>query len=253
MPRYPRLHLDWGWRGARNAADRGSIVVIVDVLRFSSAVAAATSRGATIYPCAFEGDAQEIAKRHGAEVASRSWSGTARYSLSPRSYHKAEAGVRVVLPSLNGAECSVRTKGASLVIAGALVNAPSVAAFIAEMLAETTDHVTVVACGERWPQPNEDGALRFAIEDFIGAGAILHELPGEYLSAEAQAAAAAYKGNKSRIGALLRDCASGRELVDKGLEQDVRDCAQIGAYAVVPILSEGAYRAAVIDDHPSLR
>jgi 2-phosphosulfolactate phosphatase len=73
-------------------------------------------------------------------------------------------------------------------------------------------------------------------------------MPGEYLSAEAQSAAAAYEGNQSRIGALLRNCFSGRELIDKGFEQDVRDCAQIDAYDVVPILNDGAYRADVIDD-----
>ena len=37
--------------------------------------------------------------------------------------------------------------------------------------------VTILACGERWKQPNEDGELRFAIEDYLGAGAILSALP----------------------------------------------------------------------------
>jgi S1-C subfamily serine protease len=38
--------MDWGWRGAREAAGRSDIVVIVDVLRFSSAVTAAVARAA---------------------------------------------------------------------------------------------------------------------------------------------------------------------------------------------------------------
>jgi phosphosulfolactate phosphohydrolase-like enzyme len=39
--------------------------------------------------------------------------------------------------------------------------------------------VTVIACGERWNIPSEDGELRMALEDYLGAGAILSYLPYE--------------------------------------------------------------------------
>jgi hypothetical protein len=72
-------------------------------------------------------------------------------------------------------------------LVGALVNAWAVAEAVARIVADADRHsegaggrplsVTVLACGERWKQPNEDGELRFAIEDYLGAGAILAALP----------------------------------------------------------------------------
>jgi 2-phosphosulfolactate phosphatase len=54
-------------------------------------------------------------------------------------------------------------------LVGALLNARAVAAAVARLLAETDLSVTVLACGERWKEPNEDGELRFAIEDYLEA------------------------------------------------------------------------------------
>ncbi|MBS4192756.1 hypothetical protein KHA94_21735 [Bacillus sp. FJAT-49705] len=42
--------VEWGIRGARNAAERGDIIIIVDVLSFSSTVISAVNYGAIIYP-----------------------------------------------------------------------------------------------------------------------------------------------------------------------------------------------------------
>ncbi len=59
---------------------------------------------------------------------------------------------------------------------GALVNAAAVGRAVSSILARTEAAVTVVACGERWPAPTDDGELRVAIEDYLGAGAILWRL-----------------------------------------------------------------------------
>src|SRR5438105_9498405 len=89
-----RCRLDWGYRGARAAAARGDILVVVDVLRFSSAVATAVHHGVFIYPCAWGEDTEEFAHRIGGEAAQkqRVGSSSTRYSLSPRSYLDARPG-----------------------------------------------------------------------------------------------------------------------------------------------------------------
>ena len=46
----PTAHLEWGVSGAKRAAERGDVVVVVDVLRFTSTVVAAVAAGATVYP-----------------------------------------------------------------------------------------------------------------------------------------------------------------------------------------------------------
>jgi 2-phosphosulfolactate phosphatase len=94
---------------------------------------------------------------------------------------------------------------------------------------------TVIACGERWPEPGEDGALRVAIEDYLGAGAILSYLAVDK-SPEAQVCEGAFRGAQGRLTELLHDSISGRELRQKGWDADVEHAAQLNVYDVVPVM-----------------
>jgi 2-phosphosulfolactate phosphatase len=237
-----RCRLEWGWRGAREAAARGDIVVIVDVLRFSSAVATAAQVGATVYPCDMYGDVEALARRHGAIAAGRSRDArqSGGFSLSPATFVDAAAGTKVVLASLNGAMCSLRAGEAPHAFAGSLLNASAVAAEVSRLLDETALDVTIVACGERWRDENEDGALRFAVEDYVGAGAVLAALP-HGRSPEASVCAAAFERSRDDLTRLLSECASGRELRAMGLGEDVMDCARVDVYDAVPVLRAGWY------------
>jgi 2-phosphosulfolactate phosphatase len=236
-----RCRLDWGWRGAADAAARGNIVVIVDVLRFSSMIATAVQFGASVYPCEMQGDVESLAREHRAVAGVRSSAGgPGQFSLSPASFAGATAGTKVVIPSPNGATCSRRASSAPHVFAASFVNAPAVAVEVSRLLDETQLDVTVIACGERWRDEREDGALRFALEDYLGAGAVLSRL-SRPKSPEAAVCAAAFERSHDEIAGLLWDCASGRELRAMGLEQDVADCARIGIYDVVPVLRDGWY------------
>lgn len=234
-----RCRLAWGWQGAADAAARGNITVIVDVLRFSSVVAVAARQDAAVYPCEMEADVAARSAHLGAIPGGRSRGG-ARYSLSPSTFDAAPAGAKVVLPSLNGAMCSIRARPAPYVFATSLLNATSVAAVISRLLEVTALDVTVVACGERWSDGTEDGALRFAVEDFLGAGAVLSRL-STGRSPEAAVCAAAFEASRDDIARLLFDCASGRELRAMGLEQDVRDCSHLDAIDAVPVLRGDRY------------
>ena len=64
-----RCRLDWGHDGTRRATERGDVLVIVDVLSFSTAVATAVHYGGIIYPCAQDEDSAALAQRIGGEVA----------------------------------------------------------------------------------------------------------------------------------------------------------------------------------------
>jgi 2-phosphosulfolactate phosphatase len=69
----------------------------------------------------------------------------------------------------------------------------------------------------------------------IGAGAVIAHLDGES-SPEARAAVAAFRQAEKELPRLLRECASGRELIERGFAADVELAAAPGVSACVPRL-----------------
>ncbi|HEY7092185.1 MAG TPA: 2-phosphosulfolactate phosphatase [Ktedonobacterales bacterium] len=247
----PRVRLAWGRRGAYAAAERGDILVVVDTLRFSTAAATAVHHGALIYPCApDEALYTALAQRVGGEVALHHAAAPTltRFSLSPRSFLAVEPGTRVVLPSPNGSTCSQYGSRAPALFVGALVNAQAVAGAVSHLLNSASHrNVTVLACGERWRTPDEEGALRCALEDYLGAGAILSALPFSQ-TVEAQMCAAAFRAMEDQLDAALWECESGQELRAKGLGEDVRFAAQLNVYDTAPVLRGERLEAFVADE-----
>jgi 2-phosphosulfolactate phosphatase len=226
---------EWGLAGVVQLATAGSLVVIVDVLRFTTAVEACNSRGVAVFPYRWkDAAAQEFANSVGADLVDSSTNSTS--ALSPVALLRQSIRESIVLPSPNGSSCAVVAgETGATVVAACLRNAAAVAEFVAGSSAT----VSVIACGERWP----DGSLRPALEDLLGAGAVLSYLGG-HLSPEASAAVAAWEGAKESIPSIVANCASGRELVERGRLYDLEYAADVGVSTVVPTLTEGAFRRA---------
>jgi 2-phosphosulfolactate phosphatase len=83
--------------------------------------------------------------------------------------------------------------------------------------------------------------LRPSLEDLLGAGAVLASVAGD-LSPEARAAIAAFRDAAHSLPEVLSECASGRELTEKGWAADIGYAAQLNASTTVPVLSNGAFR-----------
>jgi 2-phosphosulfolactate phosphatase len=232
-----RCRLDWGRHGARAAVERQDILVIVDTLSFSTAVVTAVQRGGLVYPCAEDEAPGALAQRISGEVAVRRRDVPARgrFSLSPLTYLHLAPGTRIVLASPNGATCSRYARAVPFLFIGALVNAEAVATVVSHLLDTTNRCVTIIACGERWQPPTVDGALRIALEDYLGAGAILASLRHEH-SPEARVCAGAFTHSRHDIATLLWECGSGRELRAMGFPEDVRHAAQLNSYDAIPVM-----------------
>jgi len=211
----------------------GEVCVVVDVLRFTTAVEAAVSRGVAVYPYRWR-DATAAAFADSVRAVLADGRDPAGPSLSPSSMAGLAPGASVVLPSPNGSTCAVlAAEAGARVAAGCLRNAAAVGAW-----AEGAGGpVTVIACGERWP----DGSLRPSLEDLLGAGAVLASVAGD-LSPEARAAIAAFRDAAHSLPEVLSECASGRELTEKGWAADIGYAAQLNASTTVPVLSNGAFR-----------
>ena len=220
--------LEWGRHGARRSVERGDALVVVDTLSFSTSVVTAVTNGALIYPCADDEDPHAIAAQVGAEVAAHRLEAREKggYSLSPTTMETIPPNTRLVVGSLNGSTCARYARDCDTLIVGALVNAEAVARAVQRL---------VDAGGERWSTPNEDGELRFALEDALGAGAVLSYVRGEK-SPEARLCEAAFRDARDDLERVLLECGSGRELVEKGFGEDVIAAARLNRYAIAPRL-----------------
>lgn len=225
------IRCEWAEQGLAELAPLSDAIIIVDVMSFSTCVSVAIARGATVYPCRTGYDAGiAFARSIGAEHAESR--GTGRYSLSPASLLQIPAGTRLVLPSLNGSTLTLAA-GRRPTFAGCLRNAKSVA----EAAMRCGARVAVIPAGERW---KDDGTLRPALEDLIGAGAIIRHLTG-VLSPEARLAMEAFRSLENDLLSTLGQCASGQELIALGFERDIPIIAEIDVEDCAPLFRHGAY------------
>lgn len=231
--------LEWGVTGAKRASGRSDVVVVVDVLRFTSAVVAAVAAGATVYP--YRGsNPTAFASQHNAELAR----GNSRFSLSPLSFSDC-AGARVVLPSPNGSTVASHAARSCPVIAGALINAGAAGRAAAALARERGSGLTVIACGERpldrWEE-ERSYEFRPAIEDWLGAAAVLAALGEDHeMTAEAVLAVGAFQSAGPMLGSLIANSESGIELAEKGRAEDVEFCSSLDTHDVAPLLVDGAF------------
>ncbi|MDQ1545653.1 MAG: 2-phosphosulfolactate phosphatase [Actinomycetota bacterium] len=151
----------------------------------------------------------------------------------------------IVLVDVLGADTvlpSSLDSGTAVVIAGSLRNGDAVARWALERQADKGDRFTVavVAAGET----RTSGTARFALEDLLGAGAIIDALAAvgiDYCSPEAAAAAAAFTGLRNATGHLIGASVSGRELTAEGNRAAVDFAIAVNSSDDVPVLREFSF------------
>ncbi|MEM6553435.1 MAG: 2-phosphosulfolactate phosphatase [Planctomycetota bacterium] len=216
-----KLSCEWAEHGIDSAPD-DAVIVMIDVLSFTTSVDIGTGRGATVWPYRWKDESAEAyARSHDAILAQRrgvtghaDQPGTG-FSLSPASLLTLRAGTRLVLLSPNGSRLSFQARDTHHhVVAGCLRNAAAVGHYAASL----GRPITVIPAGERWP----DGSLRPALEDWLGAGAVLAAILDAKTtsvaeaSPEATAAIASFRHHQADLAHALLTCRSGQELVDRG-------------------------------------
>jgi len=231
---YADFRCEWGVDGLQALAP-ADVTIIVDVFTFTTCVDVALGAGAAILPYHWDDPtAAQYAARHHAELAGKRRK--ARYSLAPECYADAPAGLRCVLPSPNGAHTTLQASAhSSVVLAACLRNARAVSA-AAQRLGKT---VNVIPCGERWGT----GGLRPALEDALGAGAVLAHMPGKR-SIEADGFVALFERCRADLQRVLAQTSSGRELEGRGHVRDKEYAAALDVSTIVPRFDGIAYGAA---------
>lgn len=228
------IRCEWALEGLHALRDISDVVVIVDVLSFSTAVDVAVSRGATVFPFRWRDEsAIQFAAEQQALLASNRRK-VGEYSLSPVSLCSIPAGSRLVLPSPNGSTLC-QSSGNVPTFTACLRNATAVA----RKVSATGHSIAVIPAGERW----EDGTLRMCLEDLIAAGAVIARLPGQLLP-EAEMAKTVFLHFETRLRETIRSCGSGRELIESGFAEDVEVASECDASSVAPVLVEGRFSTA---------
>jgi 2-phosphosulfolactate phosphatase len=201
-----QVRFEWGVEGlARlNPAD---IVVVVDVLSFSTRVILALEAGQNT---AMDATAHAV--------------------------------------SINGAPlCDAAAPTGATVLLGGLRNAAAVARAVLAVQTErgTRTSVAVIAAGERTGR-DPHAPVRFAVEDQLGAGAIISALTDlgiDHCSPEAAATAESFRALRRASKHLLTSSGSGRELAERDDADRVALAAAVDAASVVPVLRNGTFVA----------
>ena len=222
-----QVRFDWGIEGLERLHP-ADVIVVVDVLRFSTAATSAVEAGRVIPLLAG-------LSRNGAPIAH------AAAAQTPR-------GATVLLGSLRN-----RTAVADAIVRAQLARGGRVS-------------VAVIAAGERAPRsapvPMLLGPLtpdtrervaragaaaeraaavtpRFSVEDLLGAGAVIDALIARGFDPcppEAAVAAEGFAALQRGVGHLIGASGSGRELTAAGLGADVAHAAELDASTAVPVL-----------------
>jgi 2-phosphosulfolactate phosphatase len=241
--RRPQGHgacFEWGATGAHALSGMSAVVVVVDVLSFTTTVAIAVSMGGEVFPCADDTIGRRLAETNGAELAvgRHETDPDHPWSLSPAGVAAAPAAARLVIASPNGSAISAAVADTGTpVIAASLRNVTAVVSWLLDRHFGTAARpVAVVASGERWA----DGSLRPAIEDLFASGLVLGGLAaaGVELSPEATVAARSVAGlAPAQLADLVRASTSGNELRVAGYGDDVEMAVEIDADKVVPVVT----------------
>ncbi|MBW0275894.1 hypothetical protein ATM97_15995 [Nocardia sp. MH4] len=237
------ISVEWGRTGAAAIGPGAAVVVVIDVLSFTTSVSVATGAGTAVFPYRWrDASAQEFADRHGAALAvgRRAADRERPWSLSPAAIRRAPFTERLVLPSPNGSAIAATVEGGA-VVAACLRNSRAVADWlIAQGWGTTEQPIAIVAAGEQWPGSE---ALRPALEDWLGAGALVAALLDRGATApspEARSAATTFAGTPD-VPASIASSASGYELASIGFAADVAIAIDLDADSTVPVLVDGAF------------
>lgn len=219
------FQFDWGHDGLDALAERAGVIVIVDVLTFSSIVCCAVeSRAeAVIDPARLSNDARPCSP------------------ISVTDALTMTGGAMLDLTASSAATLALQAQRlAPYVLCGCLRNAHATAR-AARLLAGTAPIVVIAN------DLADEAGRRFGVEDLIGAGAVLAALdPSNAVSdprcsPEAAAARAAFVGARPRLVDAIGRCATATRLIADGREPDLAACAALDVADVAAALHDGVF------------
>jgi len=218
---------------------KGSLVVMVDVLRASSTIVQALENGVDrVIPVAEVEDATKLVQTLerqksllGGEREGRKIEGF-DVGNSPLEYAgRTVRGKTLIFSTTNGTAAITLSSAAKEIAVGCFLNLTAV---VKHIMASRSKRVVILCAGN---------AGRLALEDFVCGGLIVERLAASSRARltlnDGAVAARATSSSLSDVGDVVRSSSHGIRLAELGFEQDLEFCSHIDKYDSVPIVLEG--------------
>ena len=213
---------------------RETIVVIIDVFRATSTIAAALHNGATyVYPVASVEECIAIGKQTENSLTAGERDGKVAAGLEygnspleyPRSFVENKA---LILTTTNGTRLLHMVQDAAEIVTGSFLNLSAVCQFL-----QAQGKNVLLGCAA-WKD-------RFNLEDTLFAGAVVSRLAAHFTinCDSARAARYLYERSEGDFLSFLKDSSHYKRLAGYGLETDMAYCTTPDLHPVVPILRNG--------------
>jgi 2-phosphosulfolactate phosphatase len=240
------VFLKIGVPGAREAAARGDVVVVVDALRASVTITSALVVGAVkVIPVLTIDEARAYLDREGYLVAGERGGVQIEgfhFGNSPTELGRQAAEVRgktLVLTTSSGTRCVEAARGGAAqcpelvegaVLAGALPNATALAQAAFDLARERGRDIALIAAGVNGQATVEDlFAAQVIAQRLVAMGAVLAD--GEWDDHPAE----------SKAAEVFMNSPSGQKLRSLGYGEDVAFCAQMDVLDAVPIYRDDGF------------
>jgi 2-phosphosulfolactate phosphatase len=211
---------------------KGKVVVIIDVFRATSTIAAALHNGAKcVIPVASVPECIELGKSIENSITAGERDGKVaaglEYGNSPSEYPRTFVeGKTLVLTTTNGTRLLHMVQDADTIITGSFLNLTAVCDFLVQQ-----GKSVILGCAA-WKD-------RFNLEDTLFAGAVTNRIQQHFQTNCDSVRAANYLYEHCRNNdfiSFLKDSSHYRRLSAYGLEADMEYCATPDLHPVVPIL-----------------
>lgn len=209
------------------------VVIVIDVLRASSTIVTALGSGfLSVVPVETIGQANSLraadcilaGERHCRKIPDFDCNNSPT-EIAARS----KTGTQLILTTTNGTRAIQKAERAHSLLIGCFLNAT---ACITHALTYNLD-ITLYCAGTR---------SEFALEDGLAAGLMIasaqQKSPHFHACDLGEALKASYLYFADRVGELMPHTTTGKRLMQYHFEDDVRYCAQIDRYRIVPYVKE---------------
>lgn len=146
---------------------------------------------------------------------------------SPEGFSQSHAGQVVFMGTTNGTRAVLAASKAKVVMIGAIVNAAAVAAELSTLGLD----VTMLCAGTNG---------QVAMEDVLGAGAVISELQSRSITAlasdKARIARRLFEAVQTNLPRELRDTQGGQNVLSAGLETDIDYAARLNHLSVIGVV-----------------